>query len=63
MASEKGIFMVEEYLKKGKLYYYKNVVKNGNISKDLFRIDYNNEVVYLLCTFDGYILIEQMLIS
>lgn len=55
--------MLEEYLKNGLLSYYKNLSKEGNISKDLFQIEYGNKIFYLLCTFDGLKITHQMLIS
>jgi len=55
--------MLDEYLKNGELTYCKNIAKEGNISKDLFQITYKDEVLYLLCTFDGLNVTWKTLIS
>lgn len=60
---KEGCLLIEEYLKNGKITYCYNVSKKGNISKDMFKIDYEMNTIYLLCTFDGLKVIHTMLIS
>jgi hypothetical protein len=55
--------MIDEYIINGRLSYYTNISKKGNISKDLFQIDYKGKRLYLLCTFNGLTVIKRMLIS
>ena len=54
--------MIDEYIKKGKISYFKNISKKGKVSRDMFRIEYNQKTFYLLCTFEGLKITHQMLI-
>lgn len=63
MGSREGVTMIEEYLKKGKVIYLKNLGKKGNISKDMFEIQYKEKTFYLVCTFEGLKITHKMLIS
>lgn len=55
--------MLDKYLSKGKLDYFKNISRNGNQSKDMFKLEYNNKTHYLICTFEDYKIIKIMLVS
>lgn len=55
--------MLNEYLEKGKLSYLKNIYKDEQISKDILKVDYYNETVYLLCTFNGSIVTDVVIVS
>ncbi|MDD2495931.1 MAG: hypothetical protein PHE29_12150 [Tissierellia bacterium] len=55
--------MLDEYLKKGKLSYYKNIYKSSQMSKDIFKVDYYTETIYLLCTFEGLIMTNVTIVS
>jgi hypothetical protein len=54
--------MIDQYITNGRISYYANISKSGDISKDLFQIDYNGKTLYLLCTFSGLIVTKRMLI-
>lgn len=58
-----GIFMLDKYLAQGKIDYFKNISRSGNISIDMFKVEYNNKIHYLVCTFDGFQIIKIMLVS
>ena len=55
--------MLEEYLTNGEITYCKNISKNSNISKDLFKINYDGKTMFLLCTSNGLKVTKRMLIS
>lgn len=55
--------MLNEYLENGKLSYLKNIYKDEQISKDILKVDYYNETVYFLCTFNGLIVTDVVIVS
>lgn len=55
--------MLDKYLAQGKIDYFKNISRSGNISIDMFKVEYNNKIHYLVCTFDGFQIIKIMLVS
>lgn len=55
--------MINEILENGAITYYKNISKNGCNSTDIFKIEYDDEVHYLVCTFKGSIIVRCMLIT
>jgi len=55
--------LLNEYLENGKLSYLKNIYKDEQISKDILKVDYYNETVYFLCTFNGLIVTDVVIVS
>lgn len=55
--------MLERYLKEGNIEYFKTLSKDGNITKDMFKITFKEEIHYLVCTFDKNRVIKMMLVS
>lgn len=55
--------MLDQFIHNGKLSYHENVLKKGNISKDIMKLEIEDKTYYLLCTFNGLLLTDVMLIS